>query len=87
MDCREARPIFPLKTPQPLHFELNILFLPLTKIATRPEKTFTLFKIAHQRVQKQLDGLVAITSDNKNYRDMTIPVRDLSKLKIIGRVV
>jgi phage repressor protein C with HTH and peptisase S24 domain len=40
-----------------------------------------------KRVQKQLDGLVAITSDNKNYRDMTIPVQDLSKLKIIGRVV
>jgi|TARA_R110001583_G_scaffold4770_2_gene27096 phage repressor protein C with HTH and peptisase S24 domain len=40
-----------------------------------------------KRVQKQLDGLVAITSDNKNYRDMTIPTQDLSKLKIIGRVV
>ncbi|WP_417537300.1 LexA family transcriptional regulator [Marinomonas sp.] len=40
-----------------------------------------------KRVQKQLDGLVAITSDNKNYRDMTIPLQDLSKLKIIGRVV
>jgi len=40
-----------------------------------------------KRVQKQLDGLVAITSDNKNYRDMTIPLEDLSKLKIIGRVV
>lgn len=40
-----------------------------------------------KRVQKQLDGLVAITSDNKNYRDMTIPTQELSKLKIIGRVV
>lgn len=40
-----------------------------------------------KRVQKQLDGLVAITSDNKNYRDMTIPLQELSKLKIIGRVV
>lgn len=40
-----------------------------------------------KRVQKQLDGLVAITSDNKSYRDMTIPTQDLSKLKIIGRVV
>lgn len=40
-----------------------------------------------KRVQKQLDGLVAITSDNKNYQPMTIPVESLSKLKIIGRVV
>ncbi|WP_394183389.1 S24 family peptidase [Marinomonas posidonica] len=40
-----------------------------------------------KRVQKQLDGLVAITSDNKNYQPMTIPLEGLSKLKIIGRVV
>ncbi|WP_191601417.1 LexA family transcriptional regulator [Marinomonas algicola] len=40
-----------------------------------------------KRVQKQLDGLVAITSDNKNYQPMTIPVESLSKLQIIGRVV
>ncbi|MBJ7556544.1 LexA family transcriptional regulator [Marinomonas spartinae] len=40
-----------------------------------------------KRVQKQLDGLVAITSDNKNYQPMTIPLEGLAKLKIIGRVV
>jgi phage repressor protein C with HTH and peptisase S24 domain len=40
-----------------------------------------------KRVQKQLDGLVAITSDNRNYQPMTIPLEGLSKLKIIGRVV
>ncbi|MBJ7539266.1 LexA family transcriptional regulator [Marinomonas transparens] len=40
-----------------------------------------------KRVQKQLDGLVAITSDNKNYQPMTIPIEGLTKLKIIGRVV
>lgn len=40
-----------------------------------------------KRVQKQLDGLVAINSDNKNYQSMTIPLEGLSKLKIIGCVV
>ncbi|AWX99497.1 hypothetical protein A8139_05460 [Marinomonas primoryensis] len=40
-----------------------------------------------KRVQKQLDGLVAITSDNRNYQPMTIPLEGLAKLKIIGRVV
>ncbi|MEL0621495.1 S24 family peptidase [Marinomonas arenicola] len=40
-----------------------------------------------KRVQKQLNGLVAITSDNKNYQPMTIPLEGLAKLKIIGRVV
>ena len=44
-------------------------------------------KLFVKRMQKQLDGLVAITSDNKNYQPMTIPAENLSKLKIIGRVV
>ena len=39
------------------------------------------------QIQVLLDGLVAITSDNKNYQPMTIPLEGLSKLKIIGRVV
>ena len=38
-------------------------------------------------VQKQLNGTVAITSDNKNYGDIVIPSSDLNTLRIIGRVV
>ena len=40
-----------------------------------------------KRVQKQLNGTVAITSDNKNYGDIVIPSSDLNTLRIIGRVV
>ncbi len=40
-----------------------------------------------KRVQKQLNGTVAITSDNKNYGDIVIPSSDLNILRIIGRVV
>ncbi len=40
-----------------------------------------------KRVQKLLDGQVSVTSDNTNYRDITIPKSDLVNLKVIGRVV
>ncbi|WP_082856573.1 S24 family peptidase [Marinomonas atlantica] len=40
-----------------------------------------------KRVQKQLNGTVAITSDNKNYGDIVIASADLNTLKIIGRVI
>ena len=40
-----------------------------------------------KRVQKLLDGQVSVTSDNHNYRDITIPKSDLVNLKVIGRVV
>ena len=40
-----------------------------------------------KRVQKQLNGTVAITSDNKNYGDIVIASADLNPLKIIGRVI
>lgn len=40
-----------------------------------------------KRVQKQLNGTVAITSDNKNYGDIVIPSTDLNTLHVIGRVV
>jgi len=40
-----------------------------------------------KRVQKQLNGTVAITSDNKNYGDIVIPSSDLNTLRIIGSVV
>ncbi|MGO2512602.1 hypothetical protein [Marinomonas polaris] len=65
----------------------NTAFLSLTGNSDSDRENLYTFQIARQREQKQLDGLVAITSGNKNYRDMTIPVQDLSKLKIIGRVV
>lgn len=40
-----------------------------------------------KRVQKMLDGQVSVTSDNSNYRDITIPKSELVNLKVIGRVV
>ena len=39
-----------------------------------------------KRVQKKLDSLAAITSDNKNHQPMTILV-NLRKLKIIDHIV
>ncbi|RCX07036.1 LexA family transcriptional regulator [Marinomonas foliarum] len=40
-----------------------------------------------KRVQKLLDGRVAVTSDNKNHLSIEISKHDLERLKIIGRVV
>lgn len=40
-----------------------------------------------KRVQKLLDGRIAVTSDNKNHMSIEISKHDLERLKIIGRVV
>lgn len=40
-----------------------------------------------KRVQKQLNGTVATTSDNKNYGDIVIASANLNTLKIIGHVI
>ncbi|MEP4120430.1 MAG: S24 family peptidase [Gilvibacter sp.] len=40
-----------------------------------------------KRVQKLLDGRIAVTSDNKNHLSIEISKSDLEQLKIIGRVV
>lgn len=40
-----------------------------------------------KRVQKLLDGRIAVTSDNKNHLSIEISKNDLEQLKIIGRVV
>lgn len=40
-----------------------------------------------KRVQKLLDGRIAVTSDNKNHMSIEISKNDLERLKIIGRVV
>jgi phage repressor protein C with HTH and peptisase S24 domain len=40
-----------------------------------------------KRVQKLLDGRIAVTSDNKNHMSIEISKHDLDQLKIIGRVV
>ncbi|WP_417842154.1 LexA family transcriptional regulator [Terasakiella sp.] len=40
-----------------------------------------------KRVQKLLDGRIAVTSDNKHHMSIEISKHDLERLKIIGRVV
>lgn len=40
-----------------------------------------------KRVQRLLDGRIAVTSDNKNHMSIEISKNDLERLKIIGRVV
>ncbi|RDL43703.1 hypothetical protein DN730_13230 [Marinomonas piezotolerans] len=40
-----------------------------------------------KRVQKLLDGKIAVTSDNKNHMSIEISKHDLDRLTIIGRVV
>lgn len=40
-----------------------------------------------KRLQRQLDGGVAIISENKAYRDMVVPKSGLGELYIIGRAV
>ncbi len=40
-----------------------------------------------KRVQQHIDGSVTIISDNKEYKEQLVPVSDLDRLSVVGKVV